>query len=142
MPTRDLHLTLFLLSAPLLASCDERARRPDEPFTFAMVSSEAVDVEVRSTAGPVAGALVHVRPIDGGPPLWQALTGTDGHARGKLVRDAASPKVAVVVQHPAFVGPWSAAEPRGTFGPFAPTSWEILEASALAAHVVEAEARR
>lgn len=145
-PTIRTHaLVKGLLAVTLLLASCQRARdeqQGGDTFRYAMVETSALDVAVTSAAGPVAGALVYVRSAEGGPPLWQGTTAADGHARGPVSFPATLERVGLVVQHPGFVGPWSAPQPRDTFGPFAPTSWTVLDARELAAHVVAVEARR
>lgn len=140
--TRPTTCAMAILGALLLGGCRREVASDDGPFRHEMVASGELDVEVRTANGPVAGALVWVRETSGGPPLWQGATTRDGHARGKLSLPTTTEKVSVVVNHPSFEGPWSAARPRSDFGPFAPSSWQLRPAADLGRLVVEMEARR
>jgi hypothetical protein len=137
-----------LTAGALVSGCNTEpepmAAPPAAPFQFATVTEGALDVSIRDAAGPIAGARLFISgdaeraaPDDAGAAaelLWQGMSGSDGHARGKLVSRMDVDHVTLLVTADGFEGPYDDESVRTAHGPFAPAAMVTVSFKELAGY--------
>jgi hypothetical protein len=123
-----------------LGGCDEPASvatAPPARFDFKMIDTGSIDVAAHEGSAPLAGVLAQVRaagatPGTAGSVLWTGATGVDGHAHGTIRTERlGGGSLEVTLNKSGYVGPWTDANARASFGAFAPSAQVITSVTGL-----------